>query len=56
MILCVVDVVQLVEPWIVDPAVAGSIPVVHPIYKERSPPPDGGGLFNCLVYFPESLT
>ena len=27
----VVDVAQLVEPWIVDPVVAGSIPVVHPI-------------------------
>ena len=25
-----VDVAQLVEPWIVVPVVAGSIPVVHP--------------------------
>ena len=28
-----VDVAQLVEPRIVIPVVAGSIPVVHPIYS-----------------------
>jgi hypothetical protein len=28
----VVDVAQLVEPWIVDPVVAGSSPVIHPIF------------------------
>ena len=28
------DVAQLVEPWIVDPVVAGSIPVVHPTFMK----------------------
>ncbi len=32
----VVGVAQLVEPWIVIPAVAGSSPVAHPIYIMRS--------------------
>ena len=31
-----VDVAQLVEPRIVIPVVAGSIPVVHPIKKRLS--------------------
>ena len=31
-----VDVAQLVEPLIVIPVVAGSIPVVHPIKKRLS--------------------
>jgi hypothetical protein len=35
-----VDVAQLVEPRIVIPVVAGSIPVVHPIFS----------LFNPLIY------
>ncbi len=29
-----VDVAQLVEPWIVIPVVAGSNPVIHPIFKK----------------------
>jgi hypothetical protein len=32
-----VGVAQLVEPWIVDPVVAGSSPVVHPITKINRP-------------------
>jgi hypothetical protein len=31
----VVDVAQLVEPWIVDPVVVGSSPIIHPILKSR---------------------
>ncbi len=32
-----VDVAQLVEPWIVIPVVAGSNPVIHPnLFKKRS--------------------
>lgn len=30
-----VDVAQLVEPWIVIPVVAGSNPVIHPIFKKN---------------------
>ena len=40
-----VDVAQLVEPRIVIPVVAGSIPVVHPIFLEKSD-----------VYIPFSLS
>ena len=29
-----VDVAQLVEPWIVIPVVAGSNPVIHPNFKK----------------------
>ena len=29
-----VDIAQLVEPWIVVPVVAGSIPVVHPTFTK----------------------
>ena len=34
-LVSMVDVAQLVEPWIVAPVVVGSIPIVHPIFPGR---------------------
>ena len=31
-----VGVAQLVEHWVVAPAVVGSNPITHPIYKEQA--------------------
>jgi hypothetical protein len=34
--VAMVDVAQLVEPWIVIPVVVGSSPIVHPILSKKS--------------------
>lgn len=45
-----VDVAQLVEPWIVIPVVAGSNPVIHPIFKKTDTLLSVGFLFMSILF------
>ncbi len=54
-----VDIAQLVEPWIVVPVVAGSTPVVHPMFTksilEGVYKPGEGGLFLSIKIRPRRV-